>query len=328
MLIPPRYQLTVKISRLLSEIESARAVIESYPILPEVEQNIRRKSTLKSSLFSARIEGNSLTLVDFSKSASRDQKRLEVLNILKALNLMIDKSGKDLTIKEIAFWHSTLMKGLIEAENLGVFRREASAIFNSAGIAIYMPPPPRQVLGLIGKMLGYLSSSKEPFVPIRAVIGHYLFEKIHPFLDGNGRVGRILLQQILFKDGYGMKGLLAIEEILDQKRASYYRMLEEPERNITDYMEFMLETIKLAAEEAKSQVLDYQPEFTVMYLLPRREEILNIIKDQQLVNFDQIRRRFLRVNGRTLRYDLKKLQESGLIRKRGITNGVYYEVIN
>lgn len=62
------------------------------------------------------------------------------------------------------------------------------------------------------------------------------------------------------------------------------------------------------------------------YLLPRRGEILNIIRDHKILNFDQIRRRFMGVNERTLRYDLKKLQDSGLIRKRGITKGVYYEI--
>lgn len=60
-------------------------------------------------------------------------------------------------------------------------------------------------------------------------------------------------------------------------------------------------------------------------LLPRRAEILGIIRDHRLINFDQIRRRFMGVNERTLRYDLKKLTEDGFVRKRGITKGVYYE---
>lgn len=61
-------------------------------------------------------------------------------------------------------------------------------------------------------------------------------------------------------------------------------------------------------------------------LLPRRAEILNVIKDHQLVNFDMIRRRFMVVNERTLRYDLKKLADAGLIRKLGSTRGVHYTI--
>ena len=63
-------------------------------------------------------------------------------------------------------------------------------------------------------------------------------------------------------------------------------------------------------------------------LLPRREEILNIIKDHQLVNFDFIARRFTAINPRTLRYDLKSLLDKGLIVKRGTTKGVFYSSKN
>lgn len=62
-------------------------------------------------------------------------------------------------------------------------------------------------------------------------------------------------------------------------------------------------------------------------LLPRREEILNIIRDHQLVKFDTIRRRFMAVSPRTLRYDLKKLKDAGLVKKLGVTNGVYYQAL-
>lgn len=61
-------------------------------------------------------------------------------------------------------------------------------------------------------------------------------------------------------------------------------------------------------------------------LLPRRAEIYHIIKDHELVNFDMIRRRFMRINERTLRYDLKKLVETGLVIKLGVTKGVFYKV--
>lgn len=66
----------------------------------------------------------------------------------------------------------------------------------------------------------------------------------------------------------------------------------------------------------------------VTNLLPRREEIYYIIRDQRMISFDQIRRRFMGVNPRTLRYDLKQLQKAGLIKKRGVTNGAVYEILN
>lgn len=324
MLIPPKCILTAEITKLLQSIEASKEVINSIIIPPEIEINIRRQSTLKSSLFSARIEGNNLTL-DQLRPGSKEQKQAEVFNILKALNSIHQRPLKDLTIKDILSLHLIVMKGLVIKEELGKFRTESSAIFNSAGIAIYLPPRPSQIVPLLNKLINFINSSKEQFVPIRAALSHYVFEKIHPFLDGNGRVGRLLIQAVLAKGGYGMKGLLAIEEFLDKNRSLYYKALEDSERDVTGYVEFILEAISSSAEQVKEQVLQKQKADVKDYLLPRRAEILSLIEEHRILSFDSIKRRFMGVNERTLRYDLKKLQDAGLIRKRGTTKGVYYE---
>ncbi|MBI2315025.1 Fic family protein [Candidatus Daviesbacteria bacterium] len=327
MLIPPKYFLTSKISLLLSKIEAAKEVINSISIPPEIEINIRRQSTLKSSLFSARIEGNPLTLEEVNHSPSKDQRKREVYNILKALNLVYQRGFKDLTDRLILELHKIVLDQLTERDHLDKFRTESGAIFNAVGIAIYLSPPPRQIPLLMARLTKFANSPKEQFIPIRACSAHYVFEKIHPFLDGNGRVGRLLIQAILTKGGYGMKGLLSLEEYLDNHRSEYYRSLEGTEKDVTDYLEFMLEAINQTAQQTKELVLQKKQAKAEDYLLPRRAEILNIIKDQKLVGFDVIRRRFMAVNERTLRYDLKQLQNQGLIRKLGSTKGAYYEPI-
>lgn len=327
MIIPAKYFLTPKIAKLLQSIEASKEVINTINIPPEVETNIRRQSTLKSSLFSARVEGNPLTLEELYKRPSKDQRKIEVFNILKALNSIHQKASKDLTIKQILTLHKIVMSSLIERENLGTFRTEIGAIFNTAGIAIYLPPRPSQILPLIKRLVNFINSSSEPFIPIKASLVHYSFEKIHPFLDGNGRVGRLLFQSVLQKGGYGMKGLLPIEEYLDNHRGQYYSVFEATGKDVTDYLEFMLQALEQTALKAKELVLEKQKVEAEDYLLPRRAEILNIIKDQRLVTFDTIRRRFMNVPERTLSYDLKKLQDAGLIRKRGTTKGAFYEPI-
>lgn len=327
MLIPPKYFLTPKIAQLLQSIEASKQVIDSVDIPIEIATNIRRQSTLRSSLYSARIEGNTLTLNDISAGPSKDQKKVEIFNILKALNQIEDRGFKDLTLKEILNYHSITMANLIDIQNRGLTRQETNAIFNSGGIAIYLPPRPSQVTPLLNKLVTYINSPKEAFIPIKAIIAHYVFEKIHPFMDGNGRVGRLLLQAILKKHAYDMKGLLSLEEYLDNNRSHYYQSLEDSEKDITDYIEFMLEAIATTAAEAKTLVLEKRTVEAADYLLPRRAEILNIIKDQKLVNFDTLHRRFMGVNQRTLRFDIKKLVDAGLVRKLGTTNGVYYEII-
>lgn len=324
MLIPPKYSLTTEVTKLLQSIEASKEVIDSITIPPEIEVNIRRQSTLKSSLFSARIEGNNLTM-DQLKPGSKQQKQQEVFNILKALNLIYQRPLRDLSLKDILNFHQIVMASLVEKDALGKTRTEASAIFNSAGIAIYLPPRPTQIVPLTNKLISFMNSPKEQFAPVRAALSHYIFEKIHPFLDGNGRVGRLLIQAVLVKSGYGMKGLLALEECLDKNRSAYYKTLEESERDVTDYVEFILEAIAVTAQQVKEQVLKKQQADVKDYLLPRRAEILSLIQEHRMLSFDSIKRRFMAVNERTLRYDLKKLQDANLIHKRGATKGVYYE---
>lgn len=327
MLIPPKYLLTPEISSLLQSIEACKEVINSLNTPPEIELNIRRKSTLKSSLFSARIEGNTLTLSDLPKTQTKDQRTTEVFNILKALNWVFEKKKTKITTKNILRLHQMVMTNLSPKHDLGRFRTEAGAIFNSAGIAIYIPSRPSQIKDLINELIEFCNSPREQFIPVKAALAHYIFEKIHPFLDGNGRVGRLLLQLILQKDGFGMKGILPLEAYLDNHRSEYYSVLESSERDTTEYIEFILEAIAEAASETKEQLMQKDKVDASDLLLPRRAEILNIIREQKIVNFDTIHRRFLKVNPRTLRFDIKKLLDLGLIRKRGTTKGVYYEAL-
>lgn len=325
MLIPPKYLLTSQISHLLASIEASKQVIDSIQVLPEIEINIRRASILKSSLFSARIEGNTLTMDDITTRTENNQKKIEVFNILKALQLVQQKKSKNLSIIDVCTLHGIVMNGLIGKKNLGKFRTEVSAIFNSAGMAIYLPPPPKHVNGYMQELCSYATNSQETFVPIRAILTHYTFEKIHPFLDGNGRIGRLILQAVLHMGGYGMKGILPLEEYLDTHRSLYYRSLEDSDKDATQNLTFMLEALAHTAEQTKNMVLQKREVAVTDYLLPRRAEIYNIVQDHDVVNFDQIRRRFMAVNERALRYDLKYLCDKKLIAKLGTTKGVYYK---
>lgn len=327
MLIPPKYFLTPNISELLAHIEANKEVINAIEIPSDIELNIRRASTLRSSLFSARIEGNNATLDELTKIPPKDKKKIEINNVLRTLNYVNEKKFVKITVKDVLNFHKMIMSGL-DFENLGKFRKTHEGIFTVAGTVVYHAPPPSQIEILIDRLLKYANSDKEKFVPIKAVLAHYVFEKIHPFIDGSGRVGRILLLAVLKKEGYGFKGILPFEEKIDNAREVYYRMLEEPERDITSYVEFMLETIKEASDDAKKQILENKNSkvSAVDKLLPRRSEILQIISEQKMMNFDSIKRRFSKINDRTLRYDLKKLIDAGLITKLGSTRGVYYTV--
>lgn len=327
MLIPPKYFLTSAISKSLSRIEAAREITDNITIPSEVEQNIRMRSSLKSSVYSARIEGNSTLLDEYPTLSPKDQKKVEITNILKAINYISERNKKVITAKDILTLHSIVMKG-IEFDELGKFRTKHEGVFTTSGVVVYHAPPPSLIPKLIERLLTYSNKNKEQFVPIKAILSHYIFEKIHPFTDGSGRVGRLLILIILTREGYGFKGILPFEEKIDERRETYYKMLEEPGRDVTAYLEFMLEIIADAAEETKNLILDKRKFESFESLLPRRAEILQIIKDHKLINFDSIKRRFAKINERTLRYDLRELTKGGFIQKLGSTRGVYYKAKN
>lgn len=325
MKIPPTYQITPEILELVAKIDANRFFLSSSDIPYQIKNEIHRSSLLKSSLFSARIEGNPLTLAKLAISP-KTIKKLEIFNILGAINFLERnvKPNKKITKKLILKLHRIVMKNLSDCP--GKFRKEPGAIFNQARIAVYLSLPASRVPRLIENLLTYANSKKEKFPLIKAIITHLVFEKIHPFLDGNGRVGRLLLAAILKANNYDFGLCIPFEEYVESHRQDYYYFLESGFRDIQGYLLFMLEAFYQQTEKIKKE-LSITKESRI-FLPPRREEIYLLIKDHQTVSFDFIKRRFLSVPERTLRYDLKKLVDEGLIVKIGQTRGSFYKVVS
>ncbi len=325
MKIPPAYTISDAILALITKIEAERLYFFSLNLQDTIKENIQRVSLLKSSLFSARIEGNPLKISDFEVgSGTEEEKKKEIFNIVKAINFIDNNVKKNVLTRDIILHlHSLVLKGI--SSNAGYFRTEISAIFNQAGVAVYMPPPPLQVAKLLDSLLIYINS-EEKFPLINAFVAHLIFEKIHPFLDGNGRVGRLLISAILKSKGWDFSFTVPFEEYLDDYKDEYYFHLDQGLENTNDYLEFMLSAFYRQIEKIKDQINEEIAKEAHPFLPPRQEEILNIIKDQIIVSFDMIRRRFMQVPERTLRYDLKKLLDRKLIEKSGATKGSYYRV--
>ncbi len=308
---------------ILVKIEAQRVFFTSLKLPRQVKQKIQRISLLKSSLFSARIEGNPLQLSDLRNETQ--EKQTEVFNIVKAANF-IDKTVKkgNITKDILLQLHSQTLKDI--SEDAGHFRQEISAIFNQAGVAVYMPPPPSDINNLLADLLSYINTNKEKFPLILAFVAHLFFEKIHPFLDGNGRVGRLLISAILKTKGWNFTFTIPFEEYLDEHKDEYYFHLDNGLQDTNGYLIFMLKAFLAQIEKVKEQINEELAKKEKLFLSPRQEEIYSIIRDHIVASFDAIRRRFLKVPERTLRYDLKKLLDKEIIEKSGETRGRYYRV--
>lgn len=328
MRIPPSYNINSEILELIAKIDANKIFFSSITIPSLIKEKIQRMSLLKSSLFSARIEGNPLSFEDLKYERSDAQKKIEVFNILKTIEF-IDKNitpHKKITKKIILILHGLAMDNLPVEK--GVFRKEMGAIFNQAGVAVYLPPPPQKISGLLNKLLVYINSDFEKFPLINAFIAHLIFEKIHPFIDGNGRVGRLLIFLILKSNGQNFNIGIPFEEYLDENKSDYYYHLDNGLSKTEEYLMFMLKSFYFETEKIKELITHELEKKEEILLPPRQEEILNIIKDHAFVSFDMLRRRFLKIPERTLRYDLKKLFDMNLIIKIGKTKGSYYKIKN
>lgn len=324
MKIPPSYSITSEMLLLISQIEAERLYFSSLALPQPIKEKIQRVSLLKSSLFSARIEGNPLRFSDLETGRAKDDTKQEIFNIVDAANIL-DKTGKEKITKNLLLQlHARVLRDI--SPDAGHFRKEISAIFNQAGVAVYMPPPPNSVLGLVDRLLAYCNSDKEKFALINAFVSHLVFEKIHPFLDGNGRVGRLLIAAVLKAKGWDFVFTVPLEEYLDENKDEYYFHLDRGMQHTNDYLLFMLGAFHEEMERIRGQIEKEAAKIEEPFLPPRQEEIYNIIKDHVVVSFDMIRRRFLQVPHRTLRYDLKKLVDSGFIEKTGEKRGRYYRV--
>ena len=293
-------------NEIIAQIEGLKLYFNKLDIHQDIKKNILRNSLLKSARFSSKIE-NANT-------------KKEIDNLYKAyLYVTSKKSPKQISLGLIKNLHQIVMDGILE--NADNFRTDPCAIYNTAGVAIYLAPPAQKIHELLNNLIEENHQSNKHCL-VKAAIFQFKFEKIHPFLDGNGRVGRLISYLMLYKNGFSFNGYLSPEEYINKYREIYYDSLE-PNKNFQPFVDFFLESI-LNQIKAVFDNLDKPDNLNT--LLPRRREIYEIIKDHSNCTFDFINRRFLKINPKSIHYDLLKLQKENLIIKVGVSKGVTYRV--
>ncbi len=145
------------------------------------------------------------------------------------------------------------------AENSHGYRKTQNRIENSStGKVLYTPPSSGDISKLIANWEKYIHNKEDETDPlIKCAISHYQFEAIHPFGDGNGRTGRILMVLYLVQEGLLSFPMLYISGYINKHRSEYYRLLNEvtSNGNWTEFVEYMLKGFYLQAKETKEVLL-------------------------------------------------------------------------
>lgn len=259
----PPYTITPAIVNLIVEIGE---IIGRYTLLAEqrLTPHLRRASRVRTIQASLAIENNTLSVeqvtavIEGKRVLGHPREIQEVRNAYAAYEAM---EGWDISAeKDLLAAHDLLMRGLVD--ETGCYRSGGVGIFRGEQL-VHMAPPANRVPKLMADLLEWLKNTREhPLVT--SCIFHYEFEFIHPFADGNGRMGR-LWQTLILRHWRPLLAYLPVETVVHARQKEYYRVLamaDEQEADSTPFILFMLSALRdalgeaVATDQASDQVTD------------------------------------------------------------------------
>lgn len=314
----PPYDITPKILKLISSIsEKIGEVNANY--LSKQSPQLRRQNRIKTIHSSLQIEGNALTeeqitaLIENKRVIGPEKDVLEVLNAIKVYdNLHNYHFSSD---KSFLKAHLELMNGLIESA--GKYRKQGVGIVKGTNIE-HIAPPFENVPHLMNDLFEYLEDTNE-LTLIKSCVFHYEMEFIHPFLDGNGRMGR-LWQTLILMAEYPVFEFLPFETLISKTQDEYYKSLALSDKSgkSTIFIEYMLGVIDKSLEN----LLNYNNR--VLKDIDRLEYFLSLgIKEFNRKDYMNI---FKDIASATASRDLKKGIEMNMFESVGNLNKTKYVV--
>lgn len=283
-----------KLDSLLAEANRQIGELNAYSLLiPNVDLYIKMHVKIEANK-SSRIEGTRTTveedLLDVTdiNPEKRDDWE-EVQNYVKATNYGIERirDGFPVCTRLIREIHEILMQGVRgEYKTPGEFRVSQNWIGGSMpSTAVYVPPPHTEVTECLSDFEKFINN-EEIDTPdlIKIAILHYQFESIHPFLDGNGRIGRLLIPLYIQSKGMLEKSCLYISDYIERNKDTYYDMLTRVRTNndmigwIKFFLEAVIETSKTAKEKFRNVVeLTMEMDKLIMELPVKPENAKKVI---------------------------------------------------
>ncbi len=239
----PPYEINSKILGLLTSISEKIGEVNAS-FLIKSSPSLRKQNQIKTIHSSLQIEGNTLT--EQQITAILENKRVigptkdikEVQNALKVYENM--RAYKFDSINFFLEAHQTLMEGLID--HPGAYRKEGVGILKGSKVE-HFAPPANNVEYLMKDLFAYLENEEE-IILIKSCVFHYEIEFIHPFTDGNGRMGR-LWQTVILMSQYPVFQYLPFETLISKSQEDYYKVLSICDKtgNSTLFIEYMLSVV-------------------------------------------------------------------------------------
>ena len=303
---------SVEIGKLLGIVDST--------FLRKPSAKLRKANQIKSIQSSLAIEGNTLTeeqvtaILNNQKVIGPSKDILEVKNAIETYNnIQTFKYHNESSYKKA---HKSLMKGLIK--NAGKYRTSGVGIFKGSK-PTHIAPPAWNVPNLMRDLFKYLKNSNDNYL-IKSCVFHYEMEFIHPFLDGNGRMGR-LWQTVILMNENPVFEFLPIEHEIKKEQSNYYKALElsDKQGKCTEFVVYMLSIIKSCLSDLiTTQRQNFTDEQRLKYFVDNHTNRQFVRKDYMNV--------FKNISTATASRDLKKGVELGLWEKLGDNRKTIYTI--
>lgn len=341
------FNYTSKLVNLLVGAEALYGQLESQARIPSFALRLTQENQVLATHFSTSIEGNPLTQIEVTNIVLGDKvpatkSEKEVKNYFEVLNRIsvLAREKRPLTLELTLSLHKGLMKDL-RVKDIGKLRNEPVIVGNrdvAGAVHVKYNPPAhtaKEIEDSLTKLYEVVLSDKENPPWVVAGILHHNFVYIHPFVDGNGRLGRILTAYYLLLNGYEVTKYFILDDYYDIDRLQYSDMLHSADSgNKTKWLEYFVEGINYSLQAAISRVEDLQGEAvdavtgTKRVLVSKKEEEViqlllekKVLKAQDLVALYDITRQ-------RAGYLLNSLVKKGIIKKQGKTKSSYYELAN
>jgi len=240
----PPFSITPAIASLLIEVGE---LVERWSMVAggELSPQLRRNNRIKSIQASLAIEQNTLTIeqvtaiMDGERVLGLPREILEVQNAIVAYQTM--ENWRQESLDDLLSAHQMLMQGL--AGDAGRLRSQGVGVYKGEAL-MHMAPPAERLSDLMDDLFAWLKSSDDHAL-IKSCVFHYEFEFIHPFSDGNGRMGR-LWQTLILSQWKPLMAYLPVESIIKDHQLDYYAALEQADdaADSTVFIEFMLNLIR------------------------------------------------------------------------------------
>lgn len=337
----PTFSITNSILKNIGSIEAAREVIENAPLLPYWEKKFQDEAVVRTVHYGTHIEGNELSLVQVQKIldgeniVARNRDVQEVINYRRVVEYMGRTMGKRIDEDVIKQLHKIVVANILPMDKMGDYRDRDVVIKNSiTGEVSFRPPKTIEVPWQVKELIQFIEEEHEMHPVLKAGVVHYEFVRIHPFLDGNGRVGRALSTLVLFQEGYDTRQFFSLEEHFDRNAQEYYSALQSVEKEKGDqtlWLTYFTECLALELSKIKTKVEGISTDATLrkklggpVMLSDRQLKIVEYIKANGYIENKMYATLFSMVSEDTVLREVQDLVKKGILAKKGVTKGVKY----